>query len=226
MSTSRRPAASLAALAVAALMTASCTAGAHGGTADASPAGRSGAGASGASEERACAKGEFHWGGVQRRGVLAAVSDPLRVRIAAGETRQTRLTLLPLRSIQATVSPSGRLTAADADAAVAALERRTGLSLARAGTAWTLEDADEVSDTEGTGPYDGVMVASVGVLLVEAPFTRNCSGTGRPPVRGTVATFSTVPYSDLLTCGVDESLPAVAAQAEALVCGDGTRATA
>ncbi|MFE2542715.1 hypothetical protein [Actinacidiphila glaucinigra] len=221
MNTPRPPAASLVAVAV--LMTASCTAGAHGGSADAPPAGRSGPGAS---AERDCTKGEFRWGRIEQRDVLAAVSDPLRVRIAAGRTRHTRLTLLPLRSMRATVSPSGRLTASDAEAAVAALERRTGLPLARTGTAWTLEDGDKVSDTEGTGPYEGVMVASVGVRLVEAPFTRTCSGTARPPVRGTVATWSTVPFADLLTCGLDEPLPAVTAQAEALVCGDGIRAGA
>jgi hypothetical protein len=215
MNASLRLSASLGAAAV--LMTTSCTASAHGEAADTVPAGHARPGTTAGTH---CAKGRFHWGDIHKRDVPAAVSDPQRVRVAAGKSARTRLELVPIRSMQATLTPSGRLTSVDPAAAVGALERMTGLSLARIGTAWTLGAGHSVVETGTTGPYSGEMVASVSVRLVEASFRFTCADAGAEPVWGTVSTWSTVPYRDFLTCGPGQDLPEDAAQTEALVCGD------
>ena len=171
-------------------------------------------------ENWTCREGTFHWGEVTKRETLAAVSDPEEVHIPQGKSTSSTLSLEPVRTLKAAVTPSLPKGSVDAQAAVDALAERTGLDLAAVGTTFTLSKGDR-SVTTSSGKFDGVLVAVVGVDTVEASFVYGCdAGGGKDAVRGTLSTWSVATYSGLFKCGIREDLSAVEVEAEALVCGE------
>ncbi|MFE0351343.1 hypothetical protein [Streptomyces griseoluteus] len=167
-----------------------------------------------APSERACPHGTFRWGKVVKRQVLAGVSDARRFDARGGATVHATFEAAPVRSLHAGVTPAeGSL---DERAAVAALERRTGVELADAGEDFRLggDRVQEVSFKKSTG----VLFYAVGVTTYEASFAYYCAPADGTPTRGTVATWSPVPYGDLVKCGIDEKLEPASIEAERLVC--------
>ncbi|MDX3458822.1 hypothetical protein PV396_44065 [Streptomyces sp. ME02-8801-2C] len=211
-----RPLRGTAALA-AVLATASCTADT---ASEARPSAAAPAAAARALPQNwTCQAGRFHWGTVTRRDTLVAVSDPQEVHIPEGKTAASTFDLVPVRTLRSVVTPSFPKDALDPQSAVDSLAEKTGLDLAKAGTTFALSAADK-SVTTSSGKFDGVLVAVVGVDVVEAPFVHGCDTKGRGAVRGTLTTWSLATSSSLFKCGIDEKLPAVETEAEALVCGE------
>ncbi|MEU6386223.1 hypothetical protein ABZ847_22035 [Streptomyces bauhiniae] len=151
---------------------------------------------------------------MEKREVLAGLSDARRFGVRHGGTVHATFEAVPVRSLHAGVTPAeGKL---DQRAAVEALEKRTGTELADAGTYFRLgaERMQEVSFTESTG----VLFYAVGLTTYEASFAYYCAPADTTPTRGTVATWSPVTYGDLVKCGVDEKLGTASGEAERLVC--------
>ncbi|MGW1135144.1 hypothetical protein [Streptomyces griseoluteus] len=173
------------------------------------------AGARVAPSERACPHGTFRWGEVVKRGVLAGVSDARRFDVGHGATTvHVTFEAAPVRSLHAGVTPAeGTL---DQRAAVAALERKTGVELANAGEDFRLgtDRVQEVSFKKS----EGALFYAVGVTTYEASFAHYCAPADTTPTRGTVATWSPVTYGDLVKCGIDEKLDPASLEAERLVC--------
>lgn len=165
----------------------------------------------------ACREGKFHWGKVTRKNTLVAVSDAHPENIPAGQTAKTTYTLVPIRTLKSGVTPPRANDATDPQRAVTALEKETGLDLAKAGTTFTLAPGDKTLETE-SGKSSGVIVAMVAVDTVEAPFIYWC-GSGNESVRGTLTTWQPAPYTSLFKCGIKEQLSQPEAEAEALMCG-------
>lgn len=164
-----------------------------------------------------CQDGEFHWGKVARKNTLVAVSDAHPENIPAGQTAKTTYTLVPIRTLKSGVTPPRANDATNPQRAVNALEKETGLDLAKAGTTFTLAPEDKTLETE-SGKSSGVIVAMVAVETVEAPFVYGC-GSGKDGVRGTLTTWQPVPYTSLFKCGIKEGLSRPEVEAEALMCG-------
>ncbi|NEB95859.1 hypothetical protein [Streptomyces bauhiniae] len=172
------------------------------------------AGARVAPTERACPHGTFRWGRVEKRQVLAGVSDARRFDVRRGVTVHAAFEAVPVRSLHAGVTPAeGK---GDQRAAVEALEKETGAELADAGTHFRLgsDRVQEVSFKESSG----VLFYAVGVTTYEASFAYYCAPADTTPARGTVTTWSPVTHGDLVKCGIDEKLEPASIEAERLVC--------
>jgi hypothetical protein len=172
------------------------------------------AGARLAPSGRTCPHGTFRWGKVVQRQVLAGVSDARRFDVRPGVTVHATFEAVPVRSLHAGVTPAeGTL---DRRAAVAALERKTGVELADAGEDFSLggDRVQEVSFEKSAG----VLFYAVAVTTYEASFAYYCAPADGTPTRGTVATWSPVAYGDLVKCGIDEKLEPASVEAERLVC--------
>ncbi|MYV41330.1 hypothetical protein GT030_21305 [Streptomyces sp. SID1328] len=172
------------------------------------------AGARVAPSERACPHGTFRWGKVVKREVLAGVSDARRFDVRHGATIHATFEAAPLRSLHAGVTPAEDTQ--DQRAAIAALERKTGVELADAGEDFRL-GADRVQEV-WFKKSAGVLFYAVGVTTYEASFAHYCVPADTTPTRGTVATWSPVTYGDLVKCGIDEKLEPSSIEAERLVC--------
>lgn len=167
-----------------------------------------------APSERTCPHRTFRWGEVVKREVLAGVSDARRFDVRHGAIVHATFEAAPVRSLHAGVTPAeGTL---DQRAAVVALEKKTGVELADAGTDFRLGagGVQEVSFKKSTG----VLFYAVGVTTYEASFAYYCARADATPTRGTVATWSPVTYGDLVKCGIDERLEPASIEAERLVC--------
>ncbi|MFK0173309.1 hypothetical protein ACIQU5_31460 [Streptomyces sp. NPDC090306] len=170
-------------------------------------------------ENSSCRNGEFHWGKIEKRQRLAAVSDAQKTHIAAGKTGSSTFILKPVRTIQASVSPSSTKSAVNSKSALTSLEERTGLDLAAPGTTFALSKGDKKMTTS-SGKFDGVLVAVEGIDTAEAPFVYECGTSGEKTVRGTLTTWSLATYSGLFKCGIAEDLEPSEIEAEALLCGE------
>ncbi|MER8015113.1 hypothetical protein ACIQ7S_17205 [Streptomyces griseoluteus] len=168
-------------------------------------------------KNRSCQDGKFHWGKVTRKDTLIAASDAHREHIPAGRTATFTYTLVPIRTLKSGVTPPRANDAISPQKAVTALEKETGLDLAKAGTTFTLGPEDKTLETK-SGKSSGVIVATVSIETVEAPFLYGC-GSEKDDVRGTLTTWQPAPYTSLIKCGIKDELSRPEVEAEALMCG-------
>ncbi|MEV7238661.1 hypothetical protein AB0N06_33455 [Streptomyces sp. NPDC051020] len=198
------------------LLVAACSAGAANRVA---PASSSSTASRPTPKEWTCQDGKFHWGNIQKRQVLAAVSDPQRFEIPKGKSVHASFELEPIRTIRAAITQSPGLNNVNPSSAISSLEEATGIDLEPTGKIFAMDPDDKVLKTEFTGKYSGVMASVVGVDVIEANFVYGCAEGGNM-IRGTVNSWSNPTYVGLFSCGVHEKLGPSEVQAEALLCGE------